>query len=102
MHTKGPWTRTAGKMRQVNNPSKLIESPNGEYIVMILDLHPFNRDDEIEANACLIAAAPELLEELDNLVGVIDILKKMVGERANGIDLTFAEQLIVKAKGLST
>ncbi len=111
MHTKGQWTAEWDKYGGYDCMwgAYIIKDMNGKEIATLEDTNrkisiatyndEYTPPQDLTDKARLITAAPELLEELNNLVGVIGILKKMVGERANGIDLTFAEQLIVKVKG---
>ena len=56
MHTPGPW-----KVGYKNESGRYIEAPDG-YVAVV---HYWSRsDEEMEANARLIAAAPDLLEAL--------------------------------------
>ena len=60
MHTKGPWKQGVDHF---GKPSNRIEDTNGN-VVAFADWHPEGISDWklTEANARLIAAAPELLE----------------------------------------
>lgn len=60
-HTPGPWTRKKGE-RFKNDNIAGVRGPDGLYVVAAFDFNQHNRDSEVEANAKLIAAAPELLE----------------------------------------
>ena len=60
-HTPGPWTREEGE-RFRHDQSAGIRSANGMYVATALDFNQVDRDEEVEANARLIAAATELLE----------------------------------------
>ena len=53
-HTPGPWT-----YEQISNNAYVIDE-NGSAVMLYR-----NPDDEMKANARLIAAAPELLEALE-------------------------------------
>ena len=53
-HTPGPWT-----YEQISNNAYVIDE-NGSAVMLYR-----NPDDEMKANASLIAAAPELLEALE-------------------------------------
>ena len=79
-HTKGPWTYEPSD----SNLAGAITAKTG----WICD---FDTDPSPE-NACLIAAAPELLEALERFIG---------GDRTGveNIDYLFAVQAIAKAKG---
>jgi hypothetical protein len=59
-HTSGPWTRLVGE-RFKHDSSAGVKGPDGLYIAAALDLNRYDKDDEVEANARLIAAAPDLL-----------------------------------------
>lgn len=56
-HTKGPWKIG------VKQPKPIIYGPSGEQIADLRD--PMLFEDENQANAHLIAAAPEMLEALE-------------------------------------
>lgn len=101
-HTPGPWKVDSG---EIYGPSTLL---NGEkYADMIARIPVECRDGEIitredEANARLIAAAPELLETLEQCVTVegaacFRSIKDMA-RRLNAINW-IAKEAISKAKG---
>lgn len=64
-HTPGPWVADAQQVLAPNMP-KRIWGENGQYsgsfIVVQTHLYTSTEHAEAVANACLIAAAPELLE----------------------------------------
>ena len=62
LHTKGPWKIDSGEALKVRNVSGSI--------AMIMQTHLRGRrsSDETRANARLIAAAPDMLEALQNLM----------------------------------
>lgn len=94
-HTPSPWTRNEGE-RFSHDQSAGIRASDGMYIAAALDMNRFDKDDEVEANARLIAAAPELLEALQNAKSVMmdaDIWNEY-GDTAQIIDAAIA-----KAKG---
>jgi hypothetical protein len=62
-HTPGPWTRIAGE-RFKHDHSAGVRAPDGNYIACALDRNRYDKDEEVEANARLIAAAPEMLRLL--------------------------------------
>lgn len=70
-HTPGPW-----KARPLGDPFNgrfQINNEEGEhriYVALVYDYH------QPEANANLIAAAPELLQALENLVQLVDVIAK--------------------------
>lgn len=62
-HTKGPWMSSAGRA--------LIFSPTHGNIAEVYapnSLNDVKTNEEAKANACLIAAAPELLEALEAML----------------------------------
>lgn len=65
-HTPGPWKRKSGE-RFKHDQSAGIRGADGKYVASALDFNQFSRDEEVEANALLIAAAPDLLNELENV-----------------------------------
>jgi len=66
-HTPAPWTREPGE-RFRHDQSAGVTGPNGSYVAAALDLNRYDKDEEVEANARLIAAAPDLLDALERLV----------------------------------
>lgn len=63
-HTPGPWTvGTADAPSRGPRRESLDELSRGQYNVF-----PLPEDDEVQANARLIAAAPELLEALEYML----------------------------------
>lgn len=73
-HTIGPWHIGM-------KPGPMIYGPNGEQVAdMQADLLP---RDERSANAKLIAAAPELLEELSLTADILDTNARLYREKAN-------------------
>lgn len=60
-HTLGPWGADASDLRTAINTKK-------KHIAMVNYYQPMITDEEHKANANLIAAAPDLLEALKNLL----------------------------------
>lgn len=58
-HTPGPWEADKSRFRHDN--SIPIKYKDG-FVASALDFNKYDRDSEVEANAQLIAAAPDLLE----------------------------------------
>lgn len=54
---------------------------------------------ELKANACLISAAPDLLEQLEKLVGIICSMPGFEERDVNIEDCDEAKAVIAKAKG---
>lgn len=59
MKTNGPWTTQAGASGQVH----AVFGADGKYVAKV-DAYPVRTTDENDANAKIIAAAPELLSAL--------------------------------------
>ncbi len=88
-----------------------VTGPKGTFVAAAFDLNNYDRDPEVEANARLIAAAPELLAALERLVEVVaDFAAEQcdAGEnvaywnRTTGggwLAVKLAETAIAKAKG---
>ncbi|HGP0655564.1 TPA: hypothetical protein ACKP0Q_000751 [Stenotrophomonas maltophilia] len=63
-HTPGPWSHSKGERHNFF----YIDSPSGDVVYVTGSLQP----DHVEANARLIAAAPELLAELEMLSNIVE------------------------------
>ena len=89
---KGPWkaARGAGAW-QFKRPAIEIAAANGNIIAVMVEGYDADRRDEDEANAHLIAAAPDLLAALEAAVSNPDV----------SAWLTKAEAAILKAKGVT-
>lgn len=79
-HTPGPWRVFAGTIIQADK--------NGEEIILCSVLEPsqFNPKnfDETRANARLIASAPDLLRQRDELLEVLKMVFSEIGTRISG------------------
>lgn len=60
-HTPGPWGFTGGQMHDGNRVVRAGADAQGEWIALACDFNRYDRDEEADANARLIASAPELL-----------------------------------------
>ena len=80
-HTEGPWKHST--TYSVYGQNKMVASVYG-------DDPECKPDDRLKANATLIAAAPELLEALEEVIAISD-RKHDVWDKA--------KQAIAKAKG---
>lgn len=105
-HTTGPFTvNTEQRARWADNEAILIFAADGKTpVAAAADFNRTDRDAEVEANARLFAAAPELLAALANIVvlghypdcEVFD--RRAFGEHCTcGIET--AEAAIAKARG---
>lgn len=90
-HTPGPWWL---------DDDGFIASGNGDTYETIADPHCSDLDiDEREANARLIAAAPELLEALEELVEQCETAQGLSDYNYGKFDLVHALKAISKARG---
>lgn len=64
-HTPGPWRQTGGRART------LIAAGQPARAIAAVVWHAGARDVEDDANAALIAAAPEMLEALRGLIACV-------------------------------
>lgn len=64
-HTPGPWDVYAGKMK---NGDRIINDSEGTPVAYAADYNQYAKDEQVDANARLIAAAPEVLSALKALV----------------------------------
>lgn len=90
-HTSGPWS-VGGKDKTI------IYAGDGHAVASCAVYHGRFKDGEVEANARLIAASPELLEALDNLLSWAEDIhdpRKTTGINYHGMDL--ARAAIAKA-----
>ena len=99
-HTKGPW---------VLSPDGIIEDVDGNYVVIFCPEGPYygrvamvyaecGRDCELVPNARLIAAAPDLLEALEEIVELMDAVND--GQYAiDSFTTQPAKEAIQKARG---
>lgn len=102
LHTPGPWTTdTTKRYRQMVSeqiPESIpIRGPDGIGLAATYDFNRFDRDAECEANARLIAAAPDLLAALERITlinGSTGGHKAMVAEFKH-----IARTAIAKARG---
>lgn len=86
-HTPGPWS-------VVEMDDTFIKSSTG-YVIRIPNTGCYKSGDEFKANSHLIAAAPDLLEALEELVRQADTFG------CEGLFWDMARAAIAKAKGVS-
>ena len=91
-HTPGPWT--AEPYRVGDSAYKIVYDADGHWLAEVFDVP--NAPDTAAADARLIAAAPELLEALRNLVGLAEMRGSLHEYRAA---LDEARAAIAKATG---
>lgn len=92
-HTKGPWDA---------KPCFLTSDAVGIFADNVYLAVVKNSDftfDQNMANACLMAAAPELLESLQDVVEILEVMLRIDGEPRPGSIGYKARAAIAKAKG---
>jgi len=101
-HTPGPWDLYRDEDRNAIAVSKHGTGPNGGWVAWSLCRMPVPSKrltwDEINANARLIAAAPELLEALVNCVSLVSLKFGNTDDGANAAQAQ-ARAAISKATG---
>ena len=86
-HTPGPWIVEANTMPMRYSGLIVNSRPNGMDRSPIHIARPVEWGTETEANAALIAAAPELAEALRALVGECeDFIRAQGGDNTEAID----------------
>lgn len=91
-HTPGPWTL---KPNGVISGGKPIQLPNGEAVQQVA-MATYLDDGDREANARLIAAAPELLEALRNAATLLNAIAPLM-ERQGSHDYRHGANLVAAA-----
>lgn len=92
-HTPGPWKATkGGEIRAVQDSIEIT-------IAVTFDLREDDRGTKKEANARLIAAAPELLEALRDLAGWAEMYRDSVAYESGRKHIYAARAAIAKAEG---
>jgi len=66
-HTPGPW-KVVGQMHDNNRVIRAGADGQGDWVALAVDFNRYDRDAEVDANARLIASAPDLLLALKNLM----------------------------------
>jgi len=95
-HTPGPWF-TCEQVKQPH-PHALVGIGNGSTHVAYVSVTPANAF-EADANARLIAAAPDLLAALRNCVETLDAAKQQANGGCEWIASIEARAAIAKAEG---
>lgn len=87
--TPGPWVIDEWSMTGINSESKHVALVNYSHHGLPNDVY----GDEHEANANLIAAAPELLSELIRLRNIVASYKQDSGDNLDITDAVIAKAL---------
>lgn len=96
--TPGPWNRTPGERAKHDQSAGITGGDNGHYIACALDMNRTDKDDEVEANARLIATAPELLEALGSITNELSHLFHNGRILANAPERDRIQMLILNAE----
>jgi hypothetical protein len=97
-HTKGPWNYA--QLPHIEIPHLQVCDDNGECIAEVYQQHS---DFPTEANARLIASAPDLLEALEGCLLTLKIQEKYAlpeDKKKYSESINKAQQAINKAKGI--
>jgi hypothetical protein len=95
-HTSGPWSVDGGE--EVRGERFVRVTARGGYVVARTKRNGI--DDAAEANARLIAAAPELLEALKRMSAVaLDLIERSGGAETEEPEFQRARAAIAKAEG---
>jgi hypothetical protein len=93
-HTPAPWVLKSNNLKDLH----IRKGDKGNVIAEVCQSGLMADQPEALANAQLIAAAPELLEQLSKLVIFIqNIDTDLLGQDFEGFDLKAAEEVIEKA-----
>jgi hypothetical protein len=102
-HTKGPWDLSNTKTRIIGiKPAPETPDERGNRLAQVIFSYtPDNRDYpacqiELEANARLIAAAPDLFYQLKTAIHLL----KQCDEFRGGANIKLMEEAVNKAKGV--
>ncbi len=95
-HTPGPWQAEEASVRGITQ--EWFVRVDGDDIAIASDIRDRNGNHS-EANARLIAAAPELLEALEDLASLAEAAMREVGEYDIEAELADARAAIAKATG---
>ena len=97
-HTPGPWSYIGNHFK--HDDSAIISSADGKPVATALDFNRYDRDAEKEANAHLIAAAPNLLAALKQIYDTHSYWRDDKTSYACDLDLVAAiGKAIAKATG---
>lgn len=94
-HTPGPWATAV----VVKDFVSVIDEKNGQYIADVYYRSDDHGNNETEANARIIAAAPKLLDVLKDLVDKYDAMHDgIIGSQLTNGDFFAAREAIKKAQ----
>lgn len=91
-HTPGPWVA-------YKNAGWCVRVPKAGTLLVLGGVSEEPPEEQAKANAHLIAAAPDMLAALSNIVGMVDGFA--VPETALSPEIEMARKIIAKAEGRS-
>jgi hypothetical protein len=99
MHTEGPW-RVSGRCYELGEGLAGVSGPGwNELAGVVVEVNGYLNDEGI-ANARLIAAAPDLLEALQELCEIVeDAIEQKSAKDLDSFTLQPARAAIAKATG---
>lgn len=100
-YSPGPWIITDGWDKEGNGkyfPSIHFQSTDGLRDYVVVNTSHNHEKESIMANAYLIAAAPDLLESLENLVEAV-LERHLQNDGIIMVPFTRAQMIIKKARG---
>lgn len=98
-HTPGPWTFSTKDYGQRNNGRWFDILPGDGGLAFTAVVQPSIPTEEAEANARLIAAAPELLTALKDALAALELAKKRDPDQAGLYHCPLAREAAAKAEG---
>ena len=98
-HTPGPWQVAVDIFDNDGMPETAIQAMNGGATVAVALDFGLNNPDMRQANARLIAAAPDLLEALQELVSIVAIHQFSTNNKFAWAEMECARAAIAKATG---
>lgn len=105
-HTKGPWQKRLIEYEQGDQVGWSIEAGDGRGANYIADVHmhsgPARNDARDEANADLVAAAPQMREALQTTLGNLRSLKNNAFRQLDTLDEWIATIEAALAKATTT
>lgn len=98
-HTPGPWTFEKGATNCHKANGVLGEIEGGDFYLAAIWSDVEDLEPHAEANARLIAAAPELLDALNGMVGLIQLIQAREPDLQKNHRFIEALAVIAKAEG---
>ncbi len=99
-HTPGPWT--FGGARERKTGDRLVMDRENNPVASAIDYNEYAKDDQVDANARLIAASPDLLREANKALSFLECMRDRVAGLTQHYKIEVEEDLraaIKKAEG---